>query len=614
MTSRNSKRGVDALLTSRGKDLRPGESVSYRLVKGPSGSISADPVDPKAPRQAFPLVAKFPESVVRPDFTRKPWSDGRLYQQDVPKVADDSDDEATAAAKPKKRWRGMATNRPEATPRQWILQEQVDFLETMVARRENRKKNANGGGSRTNNNGKLSTRYEGTPESNPSAFALFLQSGNDIQVVALPPSSTVVFSQPAARKTLSLTEAEQAIQDQRMGIRSMRHLQSSDATEPGAGGGGTASGGVPTHSIAPIRRFLSNKNSSKARLMDKLKKRAEADDVEEADDVMGDVTFTNRKGKGGASGGGSARKELLETLGDGVTVSDEGVLGGANDALFGGRQRFASFQPGGGRHKEPPAVAGGGDESGTGGGTLLANEERGADGAAMADDFYQRDVQAEYEELDYDANEQFDDDDVDVGETEVAGDGDDDGYEQDDDDDDDDELDREEAVSGAEGLASVAGFKMMLAKARGEVQQERLVSSSTPDGSMSDASRKADEARQDEEGDHMAKIMAAAEKSAQALKEKAGVTVAKKPAAASAIQVDENGLRIINLDTVRNEIWLNQGSIPVKRLMKIFDVKKKSSAERQDKFREVIKELCAMKTDAVGGKILVLKQHYANMG
>jgi hypothetical protein len=621
--SSHKRGGVDALLTSRGKDLGPGESASFRLVKGPGGTVSADPVDPGAPRQAFPLIAKFSESVVRPDFTRKPWSDGRLYQQDVPKAADDSEDEDNNtngnAAKPKKRWRGMASGRPEAAPRQWILQEQVDFLETMVARRENKKRNNGAASGSGSTSGKLSTRYVGTPESNPSAFAVLVRSGAEIQVVVLPPSSTVSFSQPAARKTLSLAEAEQAIEDQRMGIRSMRHLQ--DDPDPGSAAAAAAAAGSGPSATAPsptlrppVRRLLPNKNTSKARLMDKLKKRSEADDVEEADDVMGDVTFTNRKGGSGgghgAGGGGAsssgARRELLESLGDGVTVSDEGVLGGANDALFGGRQRFASFQAGG-RRREAPA---GGDEPGGAG--AGASEERGADGAAMADDFYQRDVQAEYEELDYDANEQFDDDDVDVGETEVAGDGGDDGYEQDDDEDDDDDLDREGAVSGAEGLASVAGFKMMLAKARGEVAPDRAAAAPSPDGSAAAGAAPG----QEEEGDHMAKIMAAAEKTAQAAKERTGAPAPAKPAAsaAAAIQVDENGLRIISLESVRKEIWLNQGQIPVKRLMKIFDVKKKSSAERQDRFREVIKELCAMKTDAVGGKILVLKQHYANMG
>jgi hypothetical protein len=574
MTTR--KRGVDALLTSSGKNLTPGDSVSFRLVKGLAGTISADPVDPMAPKQAFPLLAKFPKSVVKPDFTRKPWSEGRLYQQDVPKLADDSEEEDGGEKKgqPKKRWKGY--KRPETTSRQWILQEQVDFLETMVARREKK----------PIPNDRLSTRYEGVQEFNPSSFALFMQSGTDIHVVTVPPSSTIMFSQPAARKTLSLTEAEQVIQDQRMGIRTMRHLHDQDRAES------VAATSVSLSSVVGVRRVLPNKNSSKSRLLDKLKKRTHADDVEEADDVMGDVTFSNRKS---STGGGAARKELLQSLGDGVTINDEGVLGGANDAVFGGRMKFANF-----RGDEPQAIHAA--DSG-------AQEERGADGAAMADDFYQRDVQAEYDELDYDANEQFDDDDVDVGETEVIADG--DGYEQDDDEDDDEDLEVEESISGAEGLASVAGFKMMLAKARGDVPAEKATSSSDGvDGS--NGNRKTEETKQEEQGDHMAKIMAAAEKSAQAAKERATLAPAKKPV--SAIQVDENGLRVISLDAVRNEIWLNHGSIPVKRLMKIFDVKKKSSAERQEKFREVIKELCTMKTDAVGGKILVLKQHYSNMG
>ena len=39
--------------------------------------------------------------------------------------------------------------------------------------------------------------------------------------------------------------------------------------------------------------------------------------------------------------------------------------------------------------------------------------------AALDEDFYQRDVAAEYEDLDFDACEQFDDDDVDLGQNEV---------------------------------------------------------------------------------------------------------------------------------------------------------------------------------------------------
>jgi Ca2+-dependent lipid-binding protein len=76
-------------------------------------------------------------------------------------------------------------------------------------------------------------------------------------------------------------------------------------------------------------------------------------------------------------------------------------------------------------------------------------------------------------------------------------------------------------------------------------------------------------------------------------------------------QTDANGQRIISLDAVRREIWLENGSIPMKRLMKIFDVKKKASKERRDRFMEVVKELCTIATDPLAGRMLVLKQHYS---
>ena len=77
------------------------------------------------------------------------------------------------------------------------------------------------------------------------------------------------------------------------------------------------------------------------------------------------------------------------------------------------------------------------------------------------------------------------------------------------------------------------------------------------------------------------------------------------------MEVDENGQRLITLEAVRHEIWLTRGRIPMKRLMKIFDVKKKSSQDRQTKFKEVVRELCTMETDPIGGRMLVLKQHYS---
>lgn len=377
-----------------------------------------------------------------------------------------------------------------------------------------------------------------------------------------------------------MTQAEQAIQDQRMGLRTtLRH-----------------DGNVTT--TAPTLR-LKPPVSSKSRLEQKLKQKLNHNDqeIDEADDVMGDVTFRNRKG-----GGGAARRELLTTLGDGVAVSDEGVLGGTNDQVFGGRNRFGQLQIDSLDQDTTAAVEQG------------RQLERGADGAAMADDFYQRDVQAEYDELDYDAAEQFDDDDVDLGEAEVVVEG--AGFGDDDEDEDVDDLDaEEEVIGGAEGLATAAGFRAMLAKARGEVP----VTPATLTAMEATTTTDKDDDKV-EEGNHMDKILSAAEEASKKIK-KTGTTTDEppkateiKPTAAAAIQVDENGLRIISLDAVRREIWLNHGSIPMKRLMKIFDVKKKSSQERQNKFLEMVKELCNMKADPVAGRMLVLKQHYSNMG
>jgi len=80
------------------------------------------------------------------------------------------------------------------------------------------------------------------------------------------------------------------------------------------------------------------------------------------------------------------------------------------------------------------------------------------------------------------------------------------------------------------------------------------------------------------------------------------------------VEVDEHGKRIISLDTLRREIWLQNGSIRMKRLLKIFGISKNTDPERQKKFRQIVKELCIMTQHKVNGNMLVLKQHYSNMG
>ena len=642
---RKSNKGVDTLLTIRGKKLAAGESVRVRLVKGPSVQASGDPVDSKAPISYFPMLAKFPESVQKPDFTREPWKSARFYEQDVPKPIDDSDDEEAAESaqqqqqSKKKRWRygdGQA-------PRQWVLQENVDFLQTMVDRKEQTKQSS------SDQQTTLSSRYEGTSEHNPSQYALFrlhpdtTTSPHDaaIQVVLMPApqdtNATVLFAQPAARKTYSLTEAEHVISDQRMGlVKTLHHMHkdtaSNSTTSPNNNGNGDGTDpnnhnntndqdAAPRPNILALRKKAAQ--SSKGRLLSKLQQKSKSAnaDEEEGDDIMGDVAFRNRKG------GGAARKELLSTVADSVLVSDEGVLGGANDGMFGGKQRFAQFTDAAGEKSEKEEGGEDGADAPTGG----QDKERGADGAAMEDDFYQRDVKAEYDELDYDANEQFDDDDVDLGEAEqvieTSGFGDDDI----DDEMDDDEMDDDAQDGGAEGLASLAGFKALLAKARGEMPMETEAAT---------AQSRGDDRRKKETVDHMSKIMMAAEKSrleaerkapksrggaqkahiqkADTEMEEAKTDATNQPSAAprqaaveKASMVDATGQRIISLDSVKREIWLNHGSIPMKRLMKIFVINKKASPERQAQFRDAVKELCSMKNDPVHGRMLVLKQHYS---
>jgi hypothetical protein len=600
-TKNMSKRGLDTLLTTQGKSLETGQEIRFLLVKGPSYSnAQADPVNPSAPKEQFPLIVKFPESVVKPDFSKAPWNSSRLYQQDVPKAQDDSDEEVEKNPVNKKRWK---SRRKQIPKRQWIMQEQVDFLQTMMAKRQKKQLPKT----------QISSRYEGMPEHNPSQYVLMEvamptstttannNNGKSILVTTLPtPHATVAFAQPAARKTLTMAEAEQAIENQRgLTTRFMMHSKQRMLN------GGGASGAT-----------IHKPNESKARLFGKLKARAKASqEDEDDDDIMGDLAFRNRKGAGG-----KARKELLSTVGDSsIKVDPDGVLGGANDSEFGRGRKFGRFKTEGETNDASKSAASPEEDAAN----AKDNSTRGNDGSAMADDFYQRDVQAEYEELDYDANEQFDDDDVDLGESEVVVEG--GGYADDDDDDDEDEDDLEgDTPSGAEGLATVAGFRLLLAKARGDITPEQAAEAVAAQGDKNklaeeDAKRWSADANRKfkEQPDHLAQIMAASEKTAlgdNEMTDDKEDPEEKKAPVITGVEVDDNGMRMVTLQAIRREIWLHHGTIPMKRLMKIFDIKKKSSQDRQNKFREAVKELCTMETDPVGGRMLVLKQHYSNMG
>jgi hypothetical protein len=427
---------------------------------------------------------------------------------------------------------------------------------------------------------KISTRYEGLSEHNPSHYVLLQvcdgkgsnddgddDDTNTVKVTMLPtPYAVQNFSQPARVATMSLTEAELAIANQRSHTtRYMLHGRQ-----------------VPS-------MLGSSQPSTKQRLLGKLKavsSRQGGEDDDE-DDIMGDIKFSSRKGSVSR-----ARKELLSSLADGVTLDADGVMGGANDSEFGGKRRFL-------QNAIQGNVSAKGSSSKSSAGVGMASN----DGNAMADDFYQRDVKAEYEEMDYDPNEQFDDDDVDLGEGEVNGDtgfADEVDSENEFDDEDDDEEDDEKKA----GLATLRGLKDMLAKARGEIiegekkEEDENVRSSSPSSLL-------DRKESPEDGTRQNVTPSSPSTSTDSTTVKEGK---KKPIA---IQFDEFGQRVLTLEGVRYEIFLHNKSIAMKKLMKLYNIKKKTDQERIKQFQAIIKELCIMKKDPAQGNMLLLKQHYS---
>ena len=87
---------IDTILSRHARSMKPGEILTLTLVKGPK-SQSTDPLLARAaaakkmpnPNQMFaldfPRVAKFVETVDRPDFAGK-FKEGRLIEEDVPEV------------------------------------------------------------------------------------------------------------------------------------------------------------------------------------------------------------------------------------------------------------------------------------------------------------------------------------------------------------------------------------------------------------------------------------------------------------------------------------------------------------------------------------------------
>ena len=334
----------------------------------------------------------------------------------------------------------------------------------------------------------------------------------------------------------------------------------------------------------------SGPHRSRTRLLSKLST------VDEDNDVMGDLCFREPTRR-------STTNEFFTGIGDAadVKIDADGILGGANDSEFGGKRRFGRM----GGMKEEGKTANKKSKEGGGGKRDVA-----AEASAMQDDFYQRDVGAEYDELDYDPNEQFDDDDVDVGAEEVlmddgggfAADIDDSGS---DDDDDEDGLDLDLSGFGS-GFATSAGMKAMIAKANGvEIQPPVVIAPITPldkKSNLSDANATSGSDRSDDESPAPGGVGKRGGSGA-------GTSGAStNPSSSGATQLDDDGLRIISKETLRREIWLHNGSIKMRKLAKVYSVSGKSDKERKDRFKRICKELCNMKDG-----MLILKQHYSRM-
>ena len=419
--------------------------------------------------------------------------------------------------------------------------------------------------------------HKGLPEENKSHFVLLSSnsssttSSNTPSIQVQPLHGYINFTQPYNVNSLSMQDAERALSSNSGLSRYMMHKKSSTSNHPLANPNANTRKGTRTRLLGKIGQ------------------------TDQESDVMGDIAF--RKAESTMLN----TSDLLADLADSdVKIDGDGILGGANDAEFGGRRKFGRMGAKG--------TSSGGTKRKRGGDT-------GTEGMAMADDFYQRDVSAEYDELDFDPNEQFDDDDVDVGAKEIedmggfAPDIDDDDDIQGDDDDDDDDL-----AHALGGFATNAGMKDMVAKAQGETTDAALSvtasqeskdqqGNSAPASSIDGVTSGSD--RSDDEGSRS--IVAPPKANPPTHLPAAGKAAAP---ADTGIQYDENGLRIITKDAIRREIWLNNGHMKTKTLFKTFKISKKSAQERIDKFHEICRELCQMENKGV----VYLKQHYANMG
>ena len=184
-----------------------------------------------------------------------------------------------ANKKKKKRWR-----RHDVRPRRWVVQEKAEFFERI---RKRKKRSSTGGVASDDEEQGISNQYHGVEESNASKYVVL-----SVAPVANPNSSSQVateqisiqpiygfhtFSQPHKTQSLSMEEAENAIEQQRNVVtRYMMHGKLSAASQNGGSAeakaalaSGVAVGGrgrgVGTRMLGPAPKAM-----SRARLLGKL--------------------------------------------------------------------------------------------------------------------------------------------------------------------------------------------------------------------------------------------------------------------------------------------------------------------------------------------------------
>jgi len=635
---------VDAILSYYSKTLKPGETISIPLYKGKPTTTSHDfflmknaqkllsaaaatsapgdthngngtsangtgagngaavpiPAMIRNLTQPFPKLAKFTETTEKPEFLKNDeLKTGRLYQEDIPKFRDDSededDDEPTSLRSKKKK-------RRQRPPKQhWVLQNDADFfkhLNIKLKKGKNPELASQLDQSEHNLLNSLSNRYEGLPESNNSSYVMMeamdgrgsgetsatgtgATNGPSPSISITTLHGFINFTQPAKFKTLNAQDAE--IATQKMIQNTNLHSSNTNNINNPASAAAHLNG-------SDIHQQTNTKN----RLLRKLGTTAMANknDDDDADNIMKDFKFREQN----VSSALKTRQELLNDIGnDDIKIDYDGTLGGANDSEFAGGRRFGRMNAMNKNDNETDQTSGGGAE----------------------DDFYQQDVGDKFDNVDCDLDGLFDNNDefMGAGETEDY-----DGFADVEDDDSDEEED--ELELGAGGFASKTGMKALIAKAKGDTTD--AVPGVTPPVVALDNSNNKRPAgmssgsdRSDDEKDM----------SLSPPKKKPRSTPTKDSGGANAMSpdmldssgtdlVDEYGLRIITLESVRREIWIRKCSIKVDVLCKIFQVtgsskglskaEKTKRKERKSRFNNICFELCTME-----GNLLTLKQHYA---